>query len=127
MPSMIKSAAPKSQSGDLNLMVNKIHLSISKEKISGTVFKPNLENPIKKIGLENGFTYWGENKNGIPHGYGKKMLGQVATFQGEFNMGVEQGYGTSFDKDGLISFQGQWNDGVPLIPKKELGKDFTNY
>ena len=35
-------------------------------------------------------------------------------------MGVEHGYGTSFDKHGLISFQGQWNNGVPLVPKKEL-------
>jgi hypothetical protein len=55
------------------------------------------------------------------------MLGHVATFQGEFNMGVEHGYGTSFDKYGLISFQGQWNNGVPLVPKKELVKDLTNY
>lgn len=118
---------PKSQSGNLNLMVNKIHLSISKEKISGIVFKPNLENPIKKIGLENGFTYWGENKNGIPHGYGKKKFGKSTTYQGEFVMGLEHGYGTSFGKDGKISFQGQWKEGLPFLPKKELVRDLTNY
>jgi TPR repeat protein len=118
---------PKSQSDDLDLMVNKIQSSISKEKISGIVFKPNLENPIKKIGLENGFTYWGEIKNGTPHGYGKKKLGKSTTYQGEFVMGLEHGYGTSFGKDGKISFQGQWKEGLPFLPKKEFVRDLTNY
>jgi TPR repeat protein len=117
---------PKSQSGNLNLMVNKIHSSISKEKKSEIVFKPNFENPIKKIGLENGFIYWGEIKNGIPHGYGKKKLGKSTTYQGEFVMGLEHGYGTSFGKDGKISFQGQWKEGLPSLPQKEFVRDFTN-
>ena len=111
----------------LDLMVLKLQSSISPIKNSSLISIPRTENSIKRIELANGFSYWGESKSGQPHGYGKKMLGQVATFQGEFYMGVEQGYGTSFDKDGLISFQGQWNDGLPLIPKKEHGKDLTNY
>ena len=111
----------------LDLMVLKLQSSISPIKNSSLISIPRSENSIKRIELANGFSYWGESKSGQPHGYGKKMLGQVATFQGEFNMGVEHGYGTSFDKDGVISFQGQWNDGVPLIPKKALVEDLTNY
>ena len=117
----------KSQSENLDLIVLKLQSYISAKKKSSVRSKPSFKNSIKRIELANGYSYWGESKNGRPHGYGKKMLGQVATFQGEFNMGVEHGYGTSFDKYGLISFQGQWNNGVPLVPKKELVKDLTNY
>ena len=42
-------------------------------------------------------------------------------------MGLEHGYGTSFGEDGKISFQGQWKDGVPFLPKKEVVRDFSNY
>ena len=118
---------PKSQSDDLDLMVNKIQSSISKEKKSETGINPNLENPFQQIELQNGLSYWGEIKNGIPHGYGKKKLGKSTTYQGEFVMGLEHGYGTSFGKDGKISFQGQWKEGLPSLPKKEFVKDFTNY
>lgn len=118
---------PISQSDDLNLKVNKIQPSILNQKNSETVINPSLENPIHQIGLENGFTYWGEIKNGIPHGYGKKKLGKSTTYQGEFEMGLEHGYGTSFGEDGKISFQGQWKDGVPFLPKKEFVRDFSNY
>lgn len=116
-----------SESKKLDLMVLKLQSYISAKKKSSVRSTPNFKNSIKRIELANGYSYWGESKSGRPHGYGKKMLGQVATFQGEFNMGVEHGYGTSFDKYGLISFQGQWNNGVPLVPKKELVKDLTNY
>ena len=114
-------------SDDLDLMVNKIQSSISKEKKSETGINPSLENPIHQIRLENGLSYWGENKNGIPHGYGKKKLGKSTTYQGEFVMGLEHGYGTSFGKDGKISFQGQWKEGLPFLPKKEFVRDLTNY
>jgi TPR repeat protein len=117
----------KSQSKKLDLMVLKLQSYISAKKISSVKIISNFKNSIKRIGLANGYSYWGESKSGRPHGYGKKMLGQVATYQGEYNMGVEHGYGTSFDLYGVISFQGQWNNGVPLVPKKELVKDLTNY
>ena len=43
-------------------------------------------------------------------------------------MGLEHGYGTSFDMNGKISFQGLWEEGSPLSPSsKALEKDFTNY
>jgi hypothetical protein len=111
---------PKSQSGNLNLMVNKIHSSISKEKKSEIVFKPNFENPIKKIGLENGFIYWGEIKNGIPHGYGKKKLGKSTTYQGEFVMGLEHGYGTSLEKMVKSHFRASGKKDFLLYPKRNL-------
>ena len=72
-----------------------------------------LQKPIKRTELENGYTYWGQTKNGLPHGYGKKKLDQGTTYQGEFLMGLEHGSGTSFDKDGKISFQGGWKKGIP--------------
>jgi TPR repeat protein len=117
----------KLHSEKLDLMVLKLQSYISAKKNTSVKSIPSFKNSIKRIELANGYSYWGETKNGRPHGFGKKMFGQVATYQGEYNMGVEHGYGTSFDKYGLISFQGQWNNGVPLVPQKEMVRDLTNY
>jgi TPR repeat protein len=116
-----------SQSGDFDIIIVQIQSSISSEEKSGTVNKPNLQNLIKRVELKNGYSYWGQIKNDLPHGYGKKKLAQVTTYQGEFVMGIEHGYGTSFGSDGKISFQGQWRRGTPLLSKKETLKDLTNY
>ena len=118
-----------SEKDEIELLVTQIQTSISEEKKSSTSsIKPELQNSIKRIDLKNGYTYWGQIKNGIPHGYGKKKFELVTKYQGEFVMGLEHGYGTSFDMNGKISFQGLWEDGNPLPPSsKALEKDFTNY
>jgi TPR repeat protein len=117
----------KPQSEKLDFMVLKLQSYISAKRKSSVRCIPSFKNSIKRIELANGYSYWGESRSGQPHGYGKKMLGQVATFQGEFNMGLEHGYGTSFGSDGEISFQGQWRKGIPLVSKQETVKDLTNY
>ena len=108
-------------------MVATIGSSISLNDNPEHTIKAKLQNSIKKIELENDLTYWGQIKNGIPHGYGKKKTDQGTTYQGEFVSGLEHGYGTSFGSDGEISFQGQWRKGIPLVSKQETVKDLTNY
>ncbi len=116
-----------SQSDDLDIMVLKLRSSISIEENPSSAFNEILQKPIKRTELENGYTYWGQTKNGLPHGFGKKKLDQGTTYQGEFLMGLEHGYGTSFDKDGKISFQGGWKKGIPQKMGKKVVKDLTSY
>lgn len=92
--------------------------------IAATIFLPKT---VDIVLLGNGISYWGQTYNGLAHGYGKKKLEEATTYQGEFVMGLEHGYGTSFGKDGKISFQGLWKEGVPFIQKKETREGFTNY
>jgi TPR repeat protein len=116
-----------SQFDDFATMVATIGSSISLNDNPEHTIKAKLQNSIKKIELENDLIYWGQIKNDIPHGYGKKKTDQGTTYQGEFVSGLEHGYGTSFGSDGEISFQGQWRKGIPLVSKQETVKDLTNY
>jgi hypothetical protein len=90
----------------------------SKEEIG--IISPLLSNRSKEetpkvlnFKLNGGYSYWGESKYAIPHGYGKKKSGYKTIYQGEFNEGLEHGYGTSYDHEGKISFQGKWVNGKP--------------
>ena len=70
---------------------------------------------VTNLELKNGNSYWGEAKDQTPHGYGKRKLGNKTIYQGEFKNGLENGYGTSFDRNGKITFQGVWKNGKPSI------------
>jgi hypothetical protein len=82
---------------------------------------------VSHLKLSSGYSYWGESRNAIPHGYGKKKLEYKTIYQGEFNEGLENGYGTSYDLDGKISFQGKWVNGKPMIIKTEEEMNLKNY
>ena len=82
---------------------------------------------VSQFKLNGAYSYWGESKNDIPHGYGKKKLGYKTIYQGEFNEGLEHGYGTSYDHEGKISFQGKWVNGKPVKSKTGEEINFTNY
>lgn len=82
---------------------------------------------VSQFKLNEGYSYWGESKNDIPHGYGKKKLGYKTIYQGEFMKGLEHGYGTSYDREGKISFQGKWVNGKPGNSKIGKERNFTNY
>ena len=104
----------------------------SKEEIG--IITPLLSNRSKEetlhfsqFKLNGGYSYWGESKNDIPHGYGKKKLGYKTIYHGEFNEGLEHGYGTSYDHEGKISFQGKWVNGKPVKSKTGEEINLTNY
>ena len=109
--------------------VKKIRLSISK------FFVPLPSVPLSQsktllanqLVLDNGDSYWGETVNALPHGYGHKRSTKGSTYQGEFKNGIENGYGTSYNNDGLITFQGMWENGKPLTREKIKKKDLKNY
>lgn len=79
-----------------------------------SVSKKNPASRIKKLNLGNGLTYWGQTSDGIPDGIGVKRLNGHTIYQGEFKQGIEHGYGTSFGKDGIKSYQGNWESGKPV-------------
>ena len=104
----------------------------SKEEIG--IITPFLSNgskeetpKVSQFKLNGEYSYWGESKKDIPHGYGKKKLGYKTIYQGEFNEGLEHGYGTSYDHEGKISFQGKWANGKPVKSKTGEEINFTNY
>ena len=108
-------------------LVNSLRSSIVQHKKPSVTETILPKNKVDCLVLGNGISYWGQTYNGLAHGYGKKKLEGITTYQGEFIMGLENGYGTSFSEDGKISFQGLWKKGVPFIQKKETTKDVTNY
>ena len=113
----------------LSERIKKIHLSISKfsfplPSVPLSKSKTLLANQIV---LDNGDSYWGETVNALPHGYGHKRSTKGSTYQGEFKNGIENGYGTSYNNDGLITFQGMWENGKPLTREKIKKKDLKNY
>jgi len=59
----------------------------------------------------NGDTYVGEWKNGVHSGQGTYNWLNGGKYAGEWKNGKRHGYGTSYNADGTIRQQGQWQDG----------------
>lgn len=90
----------------------KSDIIFSDSKLS--VSKKNLASRIKKLNLGNELTYWGQTSDGVPDGIGIKRFNGHTIYQGEFKKGIEHGYGTSYGKDGIKSYQGNWISGKPM-------------
>ena len=86
------------------------------EEIKGKILppkerRPNPPSPTKKRGeyhFQSGQKYFGDLKDGLPHGYGRIQSPDGGRFFGEFQNGKPYGYGTHFSSQGFIIFSGLW-------------------
>ena len=86
------------------------------EEIKGKILppkerRPTPPSPTKKRGeyhFRNGQKYFGDLKDGLPHGYGRIQSPDGERFFGEFKKGKPYGYGTHFSTQGFIIFSGLW-------------------
>ena len=69
--------------------------------------------------LSNGDRYEGMTIKGIPNGSGKRISKDGSSYLGGFKDGMENGYGTWFDKRGIIKNQGIWKNGNPVFAPKQ--------
>ena len=58
--------------------------------------------------FQSGQKYFGDLKDGLPHGYGRIQSPNGERFFGEFENGKPYGYGTHFSSQGFIIFSGLW-------------------
>ncbi len=108
-------------SKDLSSQIKKVYEH--REKIAHRSLKN-----LSRIKLNSSIEYIGKKHEGIPHGYGKKLVDNKTVYIGEFRNGIEHGYGTSFGKDGMIKYEGVWRSGTPINSnEKQTRKSFTNY
>lgn len=86
------------------------------EEIKGKTLLPTERPPappssVKKRGeyhFQSGQKYFGDLKDGLPHGYGRIKSPDGERFFGEFKKGKPYGYGTHFSAQGFIIFSGLW-------------------
>ena len=86
------------------------------EEIKGKILppkerRPTPPSPTKKRGeyhFQSGQKYFGDLKDGLPHGYGRIQSPDGERFFGEFEKGKPYGYGTHFSAQGFIIFSGLW-------------------
>ena len=86
------------------------------EEIQGKILppkerRPTPPSPAKKRGeyhFQSGQKYFGDLKDGLPHGYGRIQSPDGERFFGEFQNGKPFGYGTHFSSQGFIIFSGLW-------------------
>ena len=72
---------------------------------------PTPPSPTKTRGeyhFQNEQKYFGDLKDGLPHGYGRIQSPDGERFFGEFKQGKPYGYGTHFSAQGFIIFSGLW-------------------
>jgi hypothetical protein len=60
--------------------------------------------------LDNGSTYSGQVKNGMPHGMGKEFRQDGGLYSGSFYQGKWHGFGT-ITNENLDSYSGEYIDG----------------
>ena len=86
------------------------------EEIKGKILPPKERSPTppsptKKRGeyhFKKKQKYFGDLKDGLPHGYGRIQSPDGERFFGEFQNGKPFGYGTHFSAQGFIVFSGLW-------------------
>ena len=72
----------------------------------------------QRLELPNGDKFEGIAIEGVPNGIGKKVSSNGTIYQGEFKDGIEDGYGTWYNKKGTLKFQGIWKQGKPVNIKE---------
>ena len=72
------------------------------------------KNAIRQLIKKNGDKYLGTTINGVPNGYGYRIKPTGEAFMGSFKGGKANGLGKLFDKQGKISHEGLWENGLPI-------------
>ena len=67
-----------------------------------------------KIVLPTGAEYDGQLINEKPNGFGYKATEEGEKYLGDFKNGLANGFGRLYNREGILSFEGLWNEGVPL-------------
>jgi len=95
------------------------HLKDALEELPNfTKEKPLLkQSRIERLNFPNGAEYKGQTRNGLAHGFGRKSKQNGASYFGCFENGLPHGYGQAFDQKGLLTFEGAWIGGKPLVHK----------
>ncbi len=95
------------------------HLKDALEELPNfTKEKPLLkQSRIERLNFPNGAEYKGQTRNGLAHGFGRKSKQNGASYYGCFENGLPHGYGQAFDQKGLLTFEGAWIRGKPLVHK----------
>ena len=57
----------------------------------------------------DGNAYEGQLRNGVPHGFGKRVYPDGRTYEGEFKAGKFDGFGKLGRPDGA-TYEGEWKD-----------------
>ena len=94
----------------LELALEKVE-AIKEKTLAPKERRPTPPSPTKKRGeyhFRNGQKYFGDLKDGLPHGYGRIQSADGERFFGEFENGKPYGYGTHFSAQGFIIFSGLW-------------------
>ena len=89
-------------------IMDKIRLNQSLPLKKSSKYKNNLS-------LGNGDVYSGNTLNDLPHGSGRKETDAGSYYIGEFQYGVEHGYGKWFNKSGRLIREGNWINGNPTF------------
>ena len=74
-------------------------------------------NPIKTMVLSDGSKYEGHLSKQLPEGVGRKTSKTGDYYIGEFSNGLEHGFGSWFNKQGTLQYQGVWHQGKPNVGK----------
>lgn len=90
---------------------------------------------MSTLELGNGVTYYGETKNGKPHGYGTMTWGKSKTYKGNWVAGKRSGYGVykavTSDEDRVtdLKYDGFWKndkkDGKGELEIREISYEAT--
>ena len=72
-------------------------------------------NPIKTLDLSDGSKYEGHLSKQLPEGVGRKTSRTGDYYIGEFSNGQEHGYGSWYNKQGTLQYQGVWQHGKPTM------------
>ena len=88
------------------------------QEFPGTISEsaPNV-NPIKTLILSDGSKYEGHLSKQLPEGVGRKTSKTGDYYIGEFSNGLEHGFGSWFNKQGTLQYQGVWHQGKPDVGK----------
>jgi len=88
------------------------------QEFPGTISEsaPNV-NPIKTLILSDGSKYEGHLSKQLPEGVGRKTTKTGDYYIGEFSNGLEHGYGSWYNKQGTLQYQGMWHLGKAAVGK----------
>ena len=111
----------------LNRLIEKLQTKILLESNSLILPRQMSTTTVQQFDLKGGEVYWGHVINDIPNGFGKKKSSHGTTYQGEFKDGLEHGYGISFGINGQITYQGNWVEGKPVLTRKKIKRDQSNF
>ena len=110
----LKKKAPNITENNIDEAIN----SLEKNITSLPTFKySHPKKPTSRsstISHPDGSIYRGKVLHDQPHGYGHRTSSNGTSYIGNFKYGFEDGMGTSFSSNGLVTFKGMWKQGKPV-------------